>query len=304
MTTSARLAPAPHGFRGFAARRPLTTFLVLLLGVGWSVMALPILADHGVIPGGSVPDRLGIAPDEFAALLMTWLAMLPATLYVTWAADGRDGVRALVRRMFRWRFGLGWWLVVLAGLPVLTVALSLAFGDAWSSPDLLPTLLSEARSVVVAVLLINLIEETGWAGFLQTRLEYRHNLFLSALLAAVPFALIHMPFQFLGDFTVGSVLSGLAAYLVLGFVVRTLMAVTLRGAYDSLLALGVLHATFNSSNNDNGIAAALVDGPNRQLAAFVATLLLLTGAIAVVARHRLGRRTQALGPWPMGAVRL
>jgi hypothetical protein len=27
--------------------------------------------------------------------------------------DGRAGVRALFARVFRWRFGIGWWLVVL-----------------------------------------------------------------------------------------------------------------------------------------------------------------------------------------------
>jgi membrane protease YdiL (CAAX protease family) len=34
-------------------------------------------------------------------------------------------------------------------------------------------------------LLINLWEEAAWAGFLQTRLERRHNFFLAALLTGI-----------------------------------------------------------------------------------------------------------------------
>jgi membrane protease YdiL (CAAX protease family) len=272
-------------------------FVTLVLGVGWTVMTLPVLAEHGVIPGRSVPETLGLPPDEFAALMMIWLAILPAVLYVTWVVDGRDGVRDLVSRMLRWRFGVGWWLLVLVGIPALTLLFSVALGDQPQGVNLPVVLASEARSVLIAVVATNLIEETGWAGFVQTRLEYRHSVLVSALLAAVPFALIHMPFQFLGDFTVTSVMAGLVGYLILGSVVRTLMGLTLRGARDSLLAVGVLHAVFNSSNNDNGIAAALVEGPSRQLAALVATLVLAI-AVAVLVRRRLGRRPGQFPPSP------
>ena len=68
---------------------------------------------HQVIPGYRLIDRLPIPPDELSGLLLTWFALLPAALYVTWAADGRDGLRQLLRRVTRWRFGAGWWLFVL-----------------------------------------------------------------------------------------------------------------------------------------------------------------------------------------------
>jgi hypothetical protein len=40
---------------------------------------------------------------------------------------GRTG-GALFARVFRWRFGVGWWLVVLFGLPVIALLLGLIFG--------------------------------------------------------------------------------------------------------------------------------------------------------------------------------
>jgi membrane protease YdiL (CAAX protease family) len=55
--------------------------------------------------------------------------------------------------------------------------------------------LAGAVSVLIALLVIHLWEETVWAGFMQTRLERRHSLPVAALLTAVPFAAIHLPLQ-------------------------------------------------------------------------------------------------------------
>jgi hypothetical protein len=48
----------PAGIRAFAARHPVTAFLIMAFGIAYPVMALPALAVHRVIPGGSLLDRL------------------------------------------------------------------------------------------------------------------------------------------------------------------------------------------------------------------------------------------------------
>src|SRR5215216_7540518 len=102
-------APSPHGdlrskgLRGWLARRPLTGFLVIVLGLSWLLFCIPVLAFHGVIPGASLPV-------EVFALASTLLILLPTALWVTSITDGRTGVRALFARVFRWRFGIGWWV--------------------------------------------------------------------------------------------------------------------------------------------------------------------------------------------------
>ena len=107
-------APSPHGdlqltgLRGWVARRPLTGFLVIVLGLSWLLLSIPVLAFHGVIPGANLPV-------EVFALAATLLILLPTALWVTSITDGRAGVRALFARVFRWRFGIGRWLVVLFG---------------------------------------------------------------------------------------------------------------------------------------------------------------------------------------------
>ena len=144
---------------------------------------------------------------------------------------------------------------------------------------------------MVAFLLINLWEEAAWAGFLQTRLERRHNFFLAAALTGIPFAAIHMPLQVITgevrsavDFAVG-----FALLMVLVVFVRALFGMVLRGAVNSLLLVGLTHAMFNRSNNRDGIAADLLPGgDSRQLAALLATIV-LAAVLGLVLRRKLSR---------------
>jgi uncharacterized protein len=279
---------ARRGLRGWVARHPLTAFLILGLGLAYPAMAVPILAARGIIPGGSLPGVLHIVPDELAGLLLTLVGLLPAAMIVTWAADGRAGVRRLLGRMRRWRVGVGWWLLVLAGLPLLTIAIGLLLGDSLATIDPVRLMVSQLVFGAVNFALVNLWEETAWSGVVQTRLERRHTLFVAALLTAIPFALVHWPLAFFGPVTLASAALGLLIYLIFGAIFRPMLAVVMRGARDSVLLVAVLHTVFNRVNNDNGIAAGLLTGDTRKLAAPLAAIA-LTAATAIIVRGRLGR---------------
>ena len=189
------------GLRAWAARRPVGAFLILAFAVAGPVMALPVLADHGIIPGGWMPQGPGLSTERIASVLLVFLALLPAAIWVTWAADGPAGVRTLLSRMFRWRIGIGWWLLVLAGLPALTLVFALLLGDALKPVDMAPFVAGQVLGLLVNLLLINLWEETAWSGVVQTRLEQRHGPVRAALLTAIPFAVAHLPLHFIGNFT-------------------------------------------------------------------------------------------------------
>jgi hypothetical protein len=80
----------------------LTGFLVIALGLSWLLFVISVLAFHGIIPGANLPV-------EVFALGSTVLILLPTALWVTSITDGRAGLRVLLARVFRWRFGIGWW---------------------------------------------------------------------------------------------------------------------------------------------------------------------------------------------------
>ena len=123
---------------------------------------------------------------------------------------------------------------------------------------------------------------------MQTRLERRHNLFVAAVLTALPFGFIHWPLAFLSEITIASVLISLVAYILLGLFLRPLVGVVLRGSRDSLLAAGLMHSVFNRTNNDNGIAAALLSGELYRLGILIAVVVLIATAL-MAGRRRLGK---------------
>jgi membrane protease YdiL (CAAX protease family) len=167
------------------ARRPLTTFLLLVYGIGWPVLMVPVVTD---------------LPTEPFLVVLLFLALLAPALVVTRWADGPGAIRQLLARTLIWRFGLGRWVVILLAMPVLTLVLAAASG----------TLTTPARgwpaevglylfsTLIFGALVANLWEETAWGGFAQTRLMARHGLLVGSLLTAPLFALIHVPLQ-LGD---------------------------------------------------------------------------------------------------------
>ena len=222
-----------------AARFPLATFLILGFSLAYALAFIWGLAYNGVIPGGGLAAVLNIAPDELTGGAVV-LSLFPAALFATWATSGRVGVRSLFRRAFHWRVNPGWWLTVLLGLPVLTVSLALLMGDQLRSIDVPSFLGSQLMLLLVNFIVINLWEEVAWTGLFQTRLEERHNWLIAAVLTAIPFAAIHLPLQFFLDqpVTVASLAAAFGLYLLLGLLVRPMLAVFRRGTGDSLLLAG------------------------------------------------------------------
>jgi uncharacterized protein len=269
-----------RGFRAFTRRRPLTAFALIVFPVGWAVLAVPALAFHGVIPGGGLPG-------ELFPLALTVLVMLPAAVWVVSVVDGRDGVRALFARTFRWRFPIGWWAAVLLAVPVTSVAVGAALGRTVDTGNL-AAVLSDGllMGFLVPLVLVNLWEETVWAGFVQTRLEERHGLLLGALLTSVAFAGIHLPMLFNAELSASTLLPALGFLVVAAVVFRLTAGVVMRGAAGSVLAVAVLHAAWNASSGEDSIVDDLLSG-GQPVAVAVLALVLVTAAAALVVRPQL-----------------
>jgi uncharacterized protein len=119
-----------------------------------------------------------------------------------------------------------------------------------------------------------------WAGFFQTRLESRFTIVIAAALTAVPFAGVHAPLLLIGDhISALSVLKGIAGLLILGVLVRLMIGVGLRAAADSVLAVGVLHAVFDASNNNGALVDSVLDGTDAGNVTTVA-MVVYTAAVA------------------------
>ncbi|HEY0643451.1 MAG TPA: CPBP family intramembrane glutamic endopeptidase [Nocardioides sp.] len=285
--------------QSWVARHATAVFTLAALLASYAALGLMILVDRGHLPGRSIPSRIGWDMEEASSLVLV-LVLLATTVTVTHVVEGPAGLNALASRITRWRVDWRWWLTGVAAVPAVTVGLAVVFGDELVAPRPM-VLLDEVVAAAVALLLINLAEETSWAGFLQTRLERAHSLPVAAVLTAVPFALVHIPIRVVAREIDGpaDLLPQFAVLMVLCIIIRVLLGGVMRGAGNSLLVVAATHTSFNRSNNVDGIAADLLVGQARTLAALVAAVVVAT-LVLVALRGRPGRvrRTTSDGRAP------
>jgi len=227
-----------HGgrIRAFAVRRPVLAFCVFAVGLSVSLIAALLIADVSVIPGKAA--QVVIVPGT-ALLITAWLS-------------GRAGVKRLLASLLRWRIGIARWLLVLLALPVLTLAIAAATGTLEAAPKgWLNIATTYLLTLLVLLITANLLEEMAWTGFVQTKLMARHGLLRGALLTAVPVFLIHLPLSFetngLYRTRWEDALLNWALLLVALPAFRYLAGVLMLETNGSVLAVGVLHASFNAS---------------------------------------------------------
>ena len=280
MNTRADLAP-PRGTTfatdetsqpmTFVRRHPRLAFAATAVGLTWAVQFA----------------FLALGWPLFPALVIELVTLAVTATVVTRVTAGRAGVRSLYAGVLRWRFGVRWWAVVLTVVPVATVAVAAAAGtlqgptDGWG----LEVLQYGFLTLVFGALLGNMWEELAWTGFFQSEMTDRHGLLKGALITAIPFGLIHLPLAFEADGLGGTSLRDLAISWSLLLVVapffRYLIGLTYQRTGRSLVAVAVLHGSFNA-----GGAMTLATGGWEYLAGTV----LVTPVVTWVATRSAGRR--------------
>jgi membrane protease YdiL (CAAX protease family) len=203
------------------------------------------------------------------AILITWLISLPSLLFgmpfkpfqaagaygpflaamIVSAVLGSGELKSLFKRMTKFRFGLGWYLIAIFGnvlLYLLVTGLSgapimQALVENWT---LIFTLYLPA---LFTSYLVNPIgEETGWTGFALPRLQKRFKPWLAAVILGIIWAIWHLPAFF--------VPSEMGAFNPVNFIFFVLSCIFIRivwtwvtnNAQGSGIAGVLLHASSNA----------------------------------------------------------
>ncbi|WP_461174840.1 CPBP family intramembrane metalloprotease [Arthrobacter sp. Z1-9] len=139
------------------------------------------------------------------------------------------------------------------------------------------------NTLIIGALLGNIWEELAWTGVVQHRIMDRRGPAIAALLTAIPFALIHLPFAFAERGFSGTPWNNVAVSWAVLFLFapffRLLMGIAYLGTGYSLFIVGLLHASFNASMSTK---LAVFDGDWQQIAA----VILLLGVLAAVSVFR------------------
>jgi membrane protease YdiL (CAAX protease family) len=120
-----------------------------------------------------------------------------AAMIVTWATDGRAGLRELLSRLVRWRVGLIWYPISLLLLPALMLIAILLYS--WSQGAVATLRFHGTLSTLPAHFVYTLLlcgplgEEPGWRGFALPRLQARHGAIVASMVLGVLGAVWHLP---------------------------------------------------------------------------------------------------------------
>jgi membrane protease YdiL (CAAX protease family) len=210
--------------------RPLIQFAATALPVGWLMLSVPIVTG---LPTG---------PFILATLLF---GLVVPSLILTGRETGRAGLKRLLRDSVRLPRPWVWLPVAALALPVAVSAAAAAQGDghrvtAASLTAWLTTLLS-------SFIIVNLAEETAWTGFAQRRAIARWGTVRGSLVIALLFAGVHLPLGLAQAENGSDVARGLAILLLTGVGLRLVIACLDGWSGRSLLTIGLLHASFNST---------------------------------------------------------
>ena len=196
-------------------------------------------------------------PVQVFILLVSVLGLAGSAFTITAVVDGRAGVRRLASRLVRWRVGLQWYLIAIFGLPVVALlGVSIVYGLApiAALPQQGSALLGYLFQVALVAALVNLWEETGWTGFMFTRLQPRFGALVASLLVAPCFGGIHLPLLFVTDgLTTGRVppqeipLFVLLLLAAFSIPVRVIAAWLYNNSKGSLLIIGLFHSALGAT---------------------------------------------------------
>lgn len=254
----------------------LVAFYGLACGVSWALWLPPALVDVG---------------DALRSVLLVAGTFGPtvAALTMLVVRHGRAEARDRVRRLLRWRLGLGWWAVAVLG-PVAVILAGIGAAMAtgvdvsgWNDPGQWYL----AIPVFAYVVLFGgpLGEELGWRGWALPRLQGLTSPVAASLAIGVGWSVWHWPL-FLVDGTVQQ--STPVAAFVLQIVVSSVVYTWLWNHTASLPIVIAFHAAFNTSV---GLFPILPEaaGTSAPLWAGIVVGALVAMALVVVTGGRLGR---------------
>lgn len=271
--SSARTTARPS----LIARRPLASFFVLAFSLSWSFLIADAIGSRGLIPFRLTLSGPGLA----IALLMSYGPTL-AALIVIGATRGLAGVWSLLRAGMRWRVGLRWYAVALAGPAILFYAAARVSELFGGEPRPLPV---QGWTVLLAGLVGSLVhgiangEELGWRGYALPQFMRRQRALNASLAIGTIWFVFHVPIMFVPN----SIAGGQSFETALPFFIGVLAASVLmtwlyRGTGGSVLLPWLFHGAVNAW-------PGLLGGAGGEVRlAWIQTALLVLAAAVVVAR--------------------
>jgi CAAX protease family protein len=230
----------------FMQRYPLPAFFLLTFGLTWIFMITDAFGSRGI-----VPFRLPIP----LLIVMGYMPTL-AAMIVTWQIKGREGVRALFKKLLIARVGLGWYALAIFGIAVAAVITVMLYNTFGNGPAI--SILSKNAppffgplqmilTIVVMYIIVGLVngEELAWRGFALPRLQAKYNALTSSVVLGVIWALFHLPLFFTATGSSQAEMS-FVSFLISTISITVLYTWMYNNTRGSVLMAYLFHASANT----------------------------------------------------------
>jgi len=159
----------------------------------------------------------------------------------------------LLRRLVQWRVGWQWYLLVLCGVPLITIAglLALPGGEVAMHPVVSQIIWVFPLMLIVEILTSGLAEEPGWRGFALPRLQQKIGPLLGSVILGILWQCWHLPL-YLTDWGAGAGWSEICVAILANIGLTIFITWVFNHTRGSLFIAILLHATLDAF----GVAAA------------------------------------------------
>jgi membrane protease YdiL (CAAX protease family) len=276
---------------------PIVSFFIMACGLSWTSWLGYILCNTG----------LGLIDEDFPVVLGTTqiVGMLPgaylgpigSALIITAILDGRAGLTAWRRRLFRLRAKARWYVVALLAVPTGLILLGLVFSGGRITAPPIELLVAYVPMLVLQLLTTGLAEEPGWRDFALHRLQQRMSPLAAAAVLGPVWAVWHWPL-FLTEWAdgPGRSLTGLLAFTVFCIAFNVVMSWVFNSTDQSLPLSMFMHVSLNTFSSAM-FAALFPTVPAGHMVPIFAVGAVIAATIIIIAtRGRLGLKEQPIPP--------
>ncbi len=262
----------------FIQRYPLLTFFLLAFGLSWIFMITDALGSHGILP-----FRLPIP----LLIVMGYMPTLAAVI-VSWQTKGKEGVRALCKKLLIARVELGWYVFAIFGIAVMAVIAVMLYNTFGKGP-VVPILSKNAPpfsgplqmilTIVVMYMIVGLVngEELAWRGFALPRLQSKYNALTSSIVLGVIWTLFHLPLFFTATGSSQAEMS-FVSFLISTVSITILYTWVYNNTHGSVLLAYLFHAAANTWTQ-----VFSIDHANQTINWILTGVMMLVATVVVLA---------------------
>jgi membrane protease YdiL (CAAX protease family) len=273
----------------FIKRHPVSAFFVMT--ILWIWISMPAL-----FAMMQIRSREDIAVQH---VILVFLLNSPSAfgILLTLIIDGRQGPKALLSRALRWRASPVWYAVALL-VPAAMYGLNYVVYSLLAGSIVPINIVEKLVFSIPTALMACLLEEFGWRGFAQFRLQRRYSALASTMIVGVGWGLWHLPINYLGVGQYGMMAIPL---LLIGILSNIALSVLLAWVHNnteqSMLLVLLCHFAITFSTTFFGLpSSSTAAGELRNM--LLNTAIQVLAAIAIIATTGLGTKWLARASRP------